>query len=368
MSNGPRRRFGLLAGALLLSAGACGDVGPAGVQLSDPSCEEFASVVRNGGPGKDGIPALTNPTLVTPDDTEAAYLRPEDRVIGLLIDGEAIAVPLNIGWYHEIVNLDLGGRSLAVTHCPLTGSSMVFDRSTAGGAEFGVSGLLFQNNLIMYDRNSQESLWPQMGRAARCGALNGRQLTMVPAFESRWAAWVEAHPDTRVVSSETGYGPDYTLYPYGGYDRPTNEGLLFAMPIDPRRPPKERVLAIPAGLRGGIAYPFGELERLGDVGVVRHQFDGEGGAAQLTDAVVFWDAAARMAAAYRPVAGGRDLTFRMVDGQIRDDQTDSVWRTDGLAVSGSLQGQRLEGTGEAYVAFWFAWATFAPETEIWRAS
>ena len=102
------------------------------------------------GAAKDAIPALTDPRLVPVGDPETDYLLGTDRVIGLEIAGEYIAVPHNILWWHEIANFN--EVSLAVTYCPLTGSSMVFDRRAAEGAELGVSGLLFKNNLVMYVR------------------------------------------------------------------------------------------------------------------------------------------------------------------------------------------------------------------------
>ena len=168
---------------------------------------------------KDGIPALTTPEMALPGQPGTGYLREDDRVIGLIFEGEPIAVPLNILWWHEVVNLDGATSSLAVTHCPLTGSSLAFDRRTVSGAEFGVSGLLFQTNLIMYDRRGlSESLWPQMLRGARCGPSNGVALPMVPIIEMTWRGWQELNPSTKVVTENTTFDRPYQLYPYGDYD------------------------------------------------------------------------------------------------------------------------------------------------------
>ena len=190
------------------------------------------------------------------------YLREDDRVIGLIFEGEAIAIPLNIMWWHEVVNLDgpPGRQAVAVTHCPLTGSSLAFDRRPLSDVEFGVSGLLFETNLIMYDRTgTEESLWPQMLRGARCGPSDGMQLPMVPIVETTWRGWKELHPDTRVVTENTGHDRSYRTYPYGSYDLEANGQLLFPVSdgIDPRRPPKERVLGIPidGASRVGLLFP-----------------------------------------------------------------------------------------------------------------
>jgi hypothetical protein len=331
--------------------GGHGDGNGGGPSPALNSCTVPTSEIFTAGP-KDGIPALTNPVMVGPDDPRASYLLPDDRVIGLTVGDEVVAIPLNILWWHEIVNLDLEGRRLAVTHCPLTGSSLVFDRGSRGGVEFGVSGLLYRNNLVMYDRAAPESLWPQMSRGARCGSNAGEPLTMYPAVEMTWEGWRTLHPETGVVGSETGYSRSYTVYPYGDYDVPDNIELLFQMEIDPRRPPKERVLGIP----GRTAYPFGELVQLGDVGVT---FD--------FDFVVMWDGRRDAATAFRRTVGEQMLTFRSEGGAIVDLETGSVWRVDGLAIDGPLEGERLPMIPEAYVAYWFAWATFEPSTSLWEA-
>ncbi|MEX0746386.1 MAG: DUF3179 domain-containing protein, partial [Rhodothermales bacterium] len=303
------------------------------------------------------IPALTDPPLVAAD--EVTYLRDDSRIIGLVIDGMAIAVPHNILWWHEIANLNFSDRQVAVTFCPLTGSSLVFDRTALGGAEFGVSGLLFKNNLVMYDRRSDESLWPQMVRAAGCGPSNGTSLPMAAALEMTWAGWRGLYPETRVVSGRTGFNRDYSPsgYPYGNYDRPDNPSVLFSLKIDQRRPPKERVLGIP-GRTGGIAFPFGSLHNGAPFRVAHVTLDERA-------IVVFWDAARQGAMAYDPVAGGETLGFEVRDDGIFDTSSGTRWLIDGRADSGPLAGSRLTPIAEAYVAFWFAWAEFHPETILW---
>ena len=328
---------------------------------SDFSCSIPSSELLNGGPGKDGIPALTNPEFVESNAAGTEYLLDEDRVVGLVVDGAPLAIPLNIFWWHEIVNLNLGAIPLAITHCPLTGSSLGFDRTNAAGAEFGVSGLLFRNNLVMYDRANPESLWPQMLRGGRCGVRTGTALDMVPVIETNWVGWRTLYPDTRVVSSDTGFGRDYRVYPYGNYDNLNNSTVLFPLQVDRRRPAKERVLGIPMDPDGGVAFPFGELDALGPLAAVHLDVLGE-------PTVVFWDRGRQAAMAYSPSAGGQDLTFSFVGNNVVDDQTGSVWRVDGLAVNGPLAGARLEAIPEAFVAFWFAWPAFYPDIEIWTAN
>lgn len=362
---GRARTVGAITLASSVLLGACDFARSTNNSSSPPTasaseCSIPTNLIYDGGPGKDGIPALTDPRLVGANDADASYVRDNDRVIGFEIDGEAIAMPHNIGWWHEIVNFAFNDQALAVTYCPLTGSSLAFDRRAVQGAELGVSGLLYNTNLIMYDRTSEESLWPQMSRGARCGPRDGAQLTMYPVIDMTWAGWKSLHPDTRVISSSTGASRNYQQYPYGNYEEVDNRELFFPVTgsVDARRSPKERVLAIPAGDEAGIAFPFLALNEDAALRAINTTVAGR-------PVVVLWERAREAAAAYRPVSDGENLTFEVSDGRIRDVGTGSEWRIDGRAVDGPLEGVRLEPIAEAYVAFWFAWAAFHPGTEIW---
>lgn len=365
----------ILTGALLLfisllfvscDAGGGNDAPDSDFDLNN--CTIQTDVLADGGIPRDGIPSLDDVTpgddrLTKPGTETSEYLADSDRVIGLLFGDTPMAVPENTMWYHEIVNFDAwDGRTFAVTHCPLTGTSLAFNRDAVDGAELGVSGLLFNNNLVMFDRRDNESLWPQMLREAACGSAVGTELDMLPVMEMTWGKWKELHPNTSVISSQTGFGRDYTEdgYPYGNYDIKFNDRLLFdGTGIDDRRPPKERVLAIPNGKDGGIAFPFGELENDAPARVIETTVGG-------TEVVVFWRTDAQGAMAYRPTLNGRSLSFSVSEeGRFIDDQGDT-WTLDGRRTDGSA---RLEPINTAYVSFWFAWAadTFHPKTSIWTS-
>jgi len=302
-------------------------------------------------PSIDGIAPGDN-RLRVPENTDG--LAGSDRVIGVVYDGQALAVPHSVLWTHEVVNVDeWGGRRFAVTYCPLTGSSLVFDRGVIDGAEFGVSGLLFDNNLILYNRNDGTSLWPQMSRRATCGAEVGRPLETMPLVEMTWARWRELHPETKVVSDGRGFN---RTYPYGDYEQPNTEPLIDMPPLDDRRPIKERVLGIPNGSGGGIAVPFGELEESGETAVVTVTAGG-------METTVFWNQDARAARVF-----DTSRSFSVQDGQIVDDETGSVWSVEGRAIDGELAGTQLTSIDTAYVAFWFAWAAFQPQTVVWERS
>lgn len=364
--------------ALLAAAGlgvlvACGNPsGPGGSDATaDLQCSIPTDQIADGGVGRGGIPALSDPELVPVGGSGTTYLSenvpadPDVRVLGFRSpDGQPIAVPLRLLWWHEIANFDFGDRKIAVTFCPLTGSTLAFDRAAVNGRELVVSGLLYLNNLMMAPAEGGQTLFPQMSRAARCGPNRGAALEQVHMTEMAWDAWTDLHPDTRVVSSSTGFQRDYTEYPYGSYNDLGNSTTLFPVPrIDGRRPPKERLLGIPHE-DGGLAVPFGALENTAGVVADSVSVGGE-------PRWVFWKTSAQAAAAYRPEAvmpsgDTRRVSFRVDSAQIVDRETGSTWTLDGRAVSGSMEGAELRPVKDAYVAFWFAWALFQPETAIWE--
>ena len=216
--------------------------------------------IQHGGPPRDGIPALSDPRMIAAD--EAEYLRPQDRVLGIDIDGEARAYPIPILNWHEIVNDSVGGRRLAITYCPLCGTGVAFDASIDGEpTDFGVSGLLYNSDVLLYDR-ATESLWSQILGKAVSGVRVGKNLVMVPLSHTTWRAWRTAHPQTLVMSDNTGHPRDYRRNPYRGYEQ--SRGTYFS--VNNTAPASYHPKEIVAGLEvDGVykAYPFVELERHG---------------------------------------------------------------------------------------------------------
>jgi len=307
----------------------------------------------------DGIPALTDPEFVAPDAPGAERWTDESRVIGILVEGEALAVPLGVMRHHEILNLNRGDTHLAITYCPLTGSALTFDRSVVDGREFGVSGVLTRNNLILFERTEDEtSFFPQMTRHAVCGPRARRKqgLPMVASWEMRWDAWKRLHPDTKVVTFNTGFARAYDINLQSEYEEIDNPDLLISVPLDPRRPPKERVLGVPRSLDGGPSFPFEAMKAHDRLAMPFFH--------ESRRAVMFWSRAAEAATAFFVDRAEGDLTFEVTTDGYVDQQTGSTWRLDGLAVDGPSAGLRLEPIPEAYVAFWFAWADFHPETVV----
>ncbi len=182
-----------------------------------------------GGPPPDGIPSIDYP-LFQPV-SEVNWLEDDEPVLALTIDGRTKAYPIRIITWHEIVNDRLAGVPVAVTYCPLCNSGVAFERTVSGQTTtFGVSGKLYADNLVMYDRLT-ESLWPQLTGQASVGTLTGTRLTSIPMGAVGWGQFREEHPDARVLTRSTGHDRDYRTNPYVGYDDPDSDPI-FALPND----------------------------------------------------------------------------------------------------------------------------------------
>ncbi len=274
-----------------------------------------AAKIERGGPPKDGIPAIDRPQFVA---AGAARLRKDDRILGLVHNGTARAYPVRILNWHEVVNDRFGEVPVAITYCPLCGTGIAFDaRLGEKTLNFGVSGLLFNSDVLLYDRGTN-SLWSQLKHLAVSGPLKGTRLTVLPLEHTSWADWHARHPGTEVLSTETGHMRDYSRDPYAGYER--IERLMFNVEHrDDRLPLKEWVLGVEVG---GVrkAYPFSALER-----------------------------ATRNGKELRDTVGGATILVRYE-------------REHRSARAFDAQRRPLP----AVTAFWFAWVAFYPQTELFR--
>lgn len=182
-------------------------------------CSVPCDEIKLGCEGKDCIPALTNPSAVAASDGDAEYLADNSFVVGVSRGGQSRAYPHNVLWWHEIVNDEVGGEPLSITHCPLTFSSIVHDRRAfieGKTVELGVSGRLYNSNLVFYVR--QDDTWfSQLHGVGTKGESQGNEAPRVPSFEMTWAAWRTLNPETTVLSDSTGFARDYEEYPYDDY-------------------------------------------------------------------------------------------------------------------------------------------------------
>ena len=273
--------------------------------------------LTHGGPPRDSIPSIDDPKFIRKEG--ASFLKPDDIVLGLIINNHALAFPRHVMNWHEIVNASIDETNFVVSYCPLCGTGIAFLSTIDGEAsKFGVSGLLFNSDLVLYDRET-ESLWSQIETKAISGKLAGSTLTLLPLLVTTWDRWQKSNPKTLVLSNQQGFKRNYRHDPYSGYE--TSSHLFFdVLRAAPKEfHTKERVLGIRVG-GDTKAYPFSELRKYNQ-SYFTDTLNGK-------NIIVEWDADSETAS-------------------IRDAETKSL----------------LVST----VAYWFAWYNFNPKTQIFRA-
>ncbi|MCH8073344.1 MAG: DUF3179 domain-containing protein [Proteobacteria bacterium] len=270
--------------------------------------------ILNGGPGRDGIRSLDYPAFISAN--EATYLKSRDRVLGIELNGVARAYPIRILNYHEIVNDAFGGHAIVVTFCPLCNSGIAFNAEVDGTRlEFGVSGLLYNSDVLLYDRQTG-SLWSQIEKTAITGTMKGTRLDALPMAHTTWRDWVARHPETEVLSDQTGFRRNYKVSPYPDYAR--NSALYFPVTAQNSKY-RRKSLVLGLEIDGQFkAYPFSELRK--SPREFLDEFQGQSFAVRYDK---------------------KNKTASIV-GEDGDE-----WPT--------------------LISFWFAWYAFHPETEIYTA-
>jgi len=311
--------------------------------------------VLDGGPGKDGIPALDAPDFIEVHQVD--FLDEEDLIIGFKVGNEVRGYPHPILDWHEIINDDIGHTSVAITYCPLTGTGIGWNRNlSTGNTTFGVSGLLYNTNLIPYDRGT-DSNWSQMLLEAVQGKMAGTEIETYPVLETTWATWKKLYPTSKIVSTNTGWNRNYDRYPYGDY-RTNNNSLFFPVAVnDDRLPSKERVLGVISGTKAAKAYRFSHFPAIG-IGVITDTF-------REYNLVVVGSQEFNFMAAYQQPGS---LTFEAVTGKLpiaMQDNEGNQWNVFGEAVSGPRVGQQLEAA-KSFIGYWVAWGAFYQGLDIYE--
>jgi hypothetical protein len=327
------RVFGALSSAGLLvlaSVGSADDLGHASrpgpveatptARVEAESLNGFALVdlrvprakIIAGGPEREAIQSIDAPRFVGPK--QARWVRSDTPVIGVTLGEEARCYPVHLMEYHQVANDVLGGRPIAVTYDPLTDAAIAYHRDVAGRRRvFGVSGLLYASGFLLFDRES-DTLWSQFLGQALAGPDAGRKLGRIRVRVESMATWLERHPATTVLAPPEQKRLDYRHSPYSGYW--TSKEMIFPVEAeDARFHPKELVLGLRAGSLSR-AYLGSIVTRAGTRIVddfagqrIRLAYDGESGTYSFD------------------VPGGVEVT----------------------------------------TAYWFAWKSFHPDTEIWGA-
>jgi hypothetical protein len=190
--------------------------------------------LHQGCLARDCIPSIDKPKFV--DAGDADFLKGGDIVLTIVRGEDVRAYPTRILNFHEIVNDTIDGEPIAITFCPLCGTGLAFRRVVdSRETEFGVSGLLYNSDLVMYDRRTN-TLWDQIEGRGIVGELTGKKLHMLPTAMARWGRWKQAHPDTKVLSTDTGFDHDYSQNPYEKYQSSTRIAFPVSGTDDRLRP------------------------------------------------------------------------------------------------------------------------------------
>ncbi len=308
--------------------------------------------VLDGGPGKDGIPSVDSPNFSSISDID--FLTDTDLVIGMVRNGIAKAYPHPILDWHEIVNDEIAGAKYALTYCPLTGTATAWDRVINGEeTTFGVSGKLYNTNLIPYDRLT-DSYWSQIRLDCVNGELSGTEIELYPIIETNWRTWKEAFPSSLVQNTDTGFSRNYQSYPYGDY-RTNNDNIIFPVtPSDSRLPAKERVL----GLLGETVNRVYSIESFTDNMAIEDNFDGK-------EILVIGSKKDNYVVAYEKSV--LENVQALVDElpAIAEDSNGNRIDLSGKIISGPMSGEKLEPV-TGFMGYYFSLAAFYPGIEIYE--
>jgi hypothetical protein len=332
----------------------------------------FPSVIRVeeilwGGVKVDGIPALANAPMIPA--AEEDYLLDEEPVFGISINGDHRAYPLRILDWHEMANDVVGGVPVSLAYCTLCGAGIAYHGEIDGVTyTFGSSGFLYRSNKLMYDHQTR-TLWNQLTGEPVLGELvgSGIKLELLPVVVTTWADWQEQHPDTVVLSLDTGFSRPYEPgAAYGDYY--SFDDTMF--PVWQRSDlleTKDRVYALQ--IEGvPVAYP---VKTLVEEVVVNDEVAGtplvvlalrggilvDGSSIRVGD--VRYDAGAEVRAYER----GTYEFSPAADGERLVDQDDWVWEITEEALVGP-DGETLPRLS-GHLAYWFGWYAFFPKTLVY---
>ena len=305
--------------------------------------------VFDGGVGKDGIRSIDKPTYKIP--AEIDYLQDDELVAIVKFNDEIKVYPIQILNYHEIVNAQFGDDRITISHCPLTGTSVAWAGESNGlNTEYGVSGLLYNNNLIMYDRQ-RDGYWSQMKSLAIFGDNVCNPSYTIQIIETTWETFMSMELDALVLNNQTGFARNYSRYPYGDY-KTNDDYILF--------PTEHRDFSLDAKDRVHlIVETAGEKQTASVVPSDRSLFVERGnmliiGDVSLNIFVSFYD----------EVADGTDLSFVASERAlpiILEDNEGNVWNIFGEAVEGPRTGEKLKST-YSMMSYWFPIASMYDET------
>lgn len=310
------------------------------------------------GAGRDAIPSVNEPLFNSISDTD--YLKEDDLVLGVQVGDKIKAYPHPILDFHEIINDEVNGLPLAINYCPFTGTGMAWERTFNGlTTTFGVSGFLYNSNLMPFDRNS-ETIWSQLALKGVNGDLLGQSAIVHSMTEMPWKTWKSLFPDSKILSKNTGFNLVYGDYPYLDF-RTNNDFFIFPVTVtDNRLPNKERVLGI-IGSNETRIFRFESFAKSPDIQIIHDSFMGR-------QIAIFGSAEKGiMTALFSTLKDGTPVEFEVYDNQkqLIIDKAGNEWTLFGKAVNGPLKGTQLR-VPKSFMGYWFSFAIFYPNVDIYQ--
>jgi len=288
-----------------------------GIKLTDDGTKYLVhpDKIVPGGPPKDGIPSIDEPRFVTVKEADQ-WIQDNELVLALTYKGVKRVYPLQIMVWHEIVNDFLAGDPVLITYCPLCGSGIAYERLIKGEAvEFGTTGKLYNSNLVMYDRKTN-TYWSQIDGLAIMGELTGEKLKPISVDTVVWREWKRMHPDSEILSLDTGFIRPYGRDPYASY----YEDSLILFQVE-KRDDRIHPKTVVYGVEVAGAYKAYREQDLMELGVIED------------------------------VVGGVGIRLERSD--------EGLVRVTNIDTGGEIVKERV---------FWFAWYAFHPETELYTKS
>lgn len=330
-------------------------------ECSDPKADHYY---------RDAIRSIDDPKFVSVDQANS-LIDGDDLIVGLEVDGEIRGYPHNILRFHEIVNDHTSNTNLGITYCPLTGSPVAYDTSQIGNSEIGVTGLLFESNLVFFDRDS-DTCFSQILSLGMSGSRVGQQLDFLPLIETTWDTWKTLYPSSKILSRdiEDQSSEKYDRNPYENYE--TGDSILYPVNNLDQEPynlyhRKEKTMLLGSG-NDVFLFP---MEELAKAPVTNHKFTDD-------SIVVIYDQDNKIAVPYFSNILGYELNFEFVSNRskysientyglhiFKDMQTNSIWNIKGEAIDGPLKGTTLIQYPNLF-AYWFSASIFYPNALIFQ--
>ena len=310
--------------------------------------------IVSGGSPQDGIPSIDNPKFQSVQEADK-ILKDSEFVLGLNINGDMRAYPLQILVWHEIVNDVVDGKPVAITYCPLCFTNQVFNRTLIDGniVEFGTSGKLYNNNLVMYDR-ANNSLWNQALGEGIVGDYSGIKLEKIPFDIAYWKEWKKLYPESKVLSRDTGSVRPYGADPYGNYY--SNDLIFFPLTNNDKRLGLKEIVI---GIQNENKFKAYKLQDIETKKIINDDI-GDKKIALVSLQPFMIRVFDRFLDNEKKVT---DLFYNKENNTLIDIVTGSELNFDGKFINGPLQDKQLKRLSMDQ-GFWFTWAAFHPETEI----